>query len=140
MGKKMLIVSVSILLIVAVWLVFFRSTANAPAVLGQRSQILSDRAQNVFESLKAGDYQNATRDFNSGLKAQIHGKFDTLIAKAGPLKEYSITREGAIEDNSNHIYGVYITCKFERGTLWGIVNFDRQKQITRFSLYGSPHR
>jgi hypothetical protein len=33
---------------------------------------------------------------------------------------------------------VYITCTFERGTLWGVVEFDGANKIVNFSMYGHP--
>jgi len=126
MGKKMLIVSVSILLIVVVWMVFFHSTASGPG-----SQIMADRAQNVFDSLQAGDYQNAERDFSPRARAaltpqKLGQKWSEAMPKLGPLKRHTITRM----DDKN----VYITCVFEKHTLWGVVTFDRQKQISGLNL------
>ena len=140
MAKKILIVSVSVLLVVVVWLVFFRSK------LGPDPQFVNP-ALNVINSLNVGDYQNATRDFTPALKARmtdewLSPKWSQAIAMYGPLKECAVTRvtRGESESGLNNIYGVYITCTFERGPLYGIVKFDRQKQISQFDVYGSPQR
>ena len=140
MAKKALIVSVSVLLIVVVGLIFFHSK------LGPDPQFVNP-ALNVINSLNVGDYQKATRDFTPALKARMTNewlspKWSQAIAMYGPLKECVVTRvtRGESESGPNSIYGVYITYKFERGPLYGIVKFDRQKQISQFSIWGLPQR
>ena len=123
--KYVLIVSVSVLLVVVITLVFLHSRRNPYA----------DRAQNMIESLKTGDYQNAVADFNPPLKyvvsSQTMGQqWSRLIAKYGPLKQYSIAGMRA-ENNpyKTDKYGLYIICKFERGTKVLVLKFDRNKQV-----------
>jgi len=86
-----LIISVSILLVVMIGLIAFCSLTNAPG-----SGILADRALNVIDSLQAGDYKKATRDFPDRA-APIFGRklpavWPTVMAKAGPLKTRTIAR------------------------------------------------
>ena len=87
--KNVLIVSVSILLVVVIGLIAFCSLTNAPS-----SGIPADRALNVIDSLQAGDYKKATRDF-ADQTAPIFGRklravWPTVMAKAGPLKARTV--------------------------------------------------
>ena len=57
------------------------------------------------------------------------------IAKYGPLKQYSIADMGAENDPyRNNVYGVYITCKFERATKCMVVKFNRNRQVNFFDV------
>lgn len=124
-----LILCGAVLLIVVVGLIVFHRSTNAPG-----SGILADRALNVIDSLQAGDYRKATRDFADQV-APIFGQrlpalWPSVAAKVGPLKARAVTRaEGS---------KVYVTCTFERATLWCVVEFDAANKIINFSMYGHP--
>lgn len=133
--KKMLVISVSVLSVVVIGLLFLRNC---------NSRIFEGRALNVIESLQAGDFQKATNDFNSTSKAQMTPEqlgqaWSKTIAMFGPLREHTITYAGP-ETDARYICGVYITCKFEKGNLYGVVKFDSAKQIDMFALFGKPQR
>ncbi|MCX6345386.1 MAG: hypothetical protein NT018_10010 [Armatimonadetes bacterium] len=136
--KTMLIVSVSILLIVVIGLVFFHSKPSADPQF-------ANPALNVIDSLNAGNAQNAVRDFNARAKAQINPEllaqqWSKAISLLGPLKSRVITRAKGQSDGVN-IYSVYFTCTFEKGPpLYGVIKFDRQKQINVFKLDGKPQQ
>jgi len=124
--KTMLIVSVSILLIVVMGVIYLHNTSH--------SQMLAKRALNVIDSLQAGNYQQATRDFDlraaSIFGRQLPTLWPTVMAKAGALKSHTVTR---VDGNK-----VYITCIFEKGNLYGVVEFDDTNKIVNFSMYGHP--
>ncbi|MCX6345389.1 MAG: hypothetical protein NT018_10025 [Armatimonadetes bacterium] len=133
--KTMLIVSVSILLIVVIGLIAFHSSTNAPnSTSTPGSGILTDQALNVIDSMQAGNYQQATRDFDSRIaptfSQQLTALWPTVTAKAGALKSRTVTR---VDGNK-----VYITCIFEKGNLYGVVEFGSTNKIVNFSMYGQP--
>ena len=126
MGKKMLIVSISVLLIVVIGLIILPR---------MRSESIVDKAQNFVRSLQVGDCQNATRDFDVGLKTKMPPQrfgqqWSAVIAKAGPLKKYTITR---VEGDR-----VHFTCTFEKGTLYLMIRFVDKKQIVEFDFSSFP--
>lgn len=125
--KNVLVVCVAILLIVVIGLIVHSAHG---------SRVLADRALNVIDSLQAGDYQKATRDFAVEALPIFRGKlpvqWPTVIAKVGSLKARNVTR---VDRNA-----VHITCTFERATLYAVVDFDIQKNINGFTLSSKPQR
>ncbi len=133
MSKKnvLIVISAVIALVAVIGLIVFHGSTNATT---PGNQILADRALNVIDSLEAGNYQQATRDFSSRAVPLFSQKFPAMwpavTAKAGKLKARALAR---VEGNT-----VYITCTYENGDLWAKVEFDSTNQITNFSMYGHP--
>lgn len=143
--KRVLIIVSSVLLIAVIGLLGFRGTPGNGGDSGNPdAQLFADRALNVFASLKNGDFENATRDFNKQFKAvadpMLKQEWSKGLAVCGPLKEYVITHAEDDNESSHSIYCVYVTCRFEKGKLYGVVKFDPQKTISQFSVYGRPQR
>lgn len=126
-SKTIIIITACILLAMLIGLLIFRGSTSAadPRV---------DIALNTIDSLQAGNYQQATKDFNSQVAGVFFQKLSetwpTLRAKVGSLSSRSVTR---VDGNK-----VYVTCTFERGSLWGVVEFDATNKIVNFSMYGHP--
>jgi len=98
-------------------------------------------AQNVVESLKAGKFENAERDFHRDLALlltpkQFEQAWSKLTAKCGALQTYSIVKQGP-EPNSGR-YGMCLACKFEKATKWMVIKLESTKQIYKFGIYDTP--
>ncbi len=134
--KKAIIYGVcTLLVVIVVGLVLFlgkRGSASDP-------KLFAKRTMNVFDSLKAGDYENAMRDFNSQCRAQIspqqYGKlFEKMTKDFGPLQSYHIM---SAQDIKNHrFYKVEVMCIFERKKMAGLVMFDNaSKEIFQCGFF-----
>jgi len=107
------------------------------------SRMFASKAQGVIESLRASNYQDAVKDFNTPLKEaanpQVLGQqWSRIIEKYGPLEEYSIIYAGATVNDPSDIYAVYIKCKFHGITKYLVTKFDRYKQINYLDIRDTP--
>ena len=130
MTKKMLIVSVSVLLVVVVVLIVLRSRGDFRSC--------AERGQNLMESLQAGDYEKARRDLTPILSATINKDlWSRVIGAYGQLKKYTVTYTGPVNDRSDDQF-VCLTCEFEKGRRWMVLVFDKTRRVRIFSLCETP--
>lgn len=163
--KKALIVS-ACCLIVLTGLAFFRGTPGNHGNSGNPdAQLFAGQALNVVKSLQSGDCRNAMKDFDGGLTwiasptspiycgtdsnprprprvaaEQLSVHWSDLIRARGQCREYFVTHAEDNYDDRSCIYTVYVTCKFERGTLYAVVKFGPQKKISDFRMWDKPQR
>ncbi|MCX6345384.1 MAG: DUF3887 domain-containing protein [Armatimonadetes bacterium] len=111
----------------------------------QSDSVLVSRALSVFDSLQAGKYQEAEKDFHSIVKAKVSPEnlgqlWTKTVTKFGPLKSRSVTGTYIMNNVKGNgvIPGVYkaveLDLVFERGTLHGHIPFDPNKEITGLSI------
>lgn len=136
MKKALIVILVSVLLIIMAGPIGFCGKPNDP------DPRFANCAMNVINSMKAGDYQNAVKDFNAPLRSKatpesLSKEWSKMTNMLGPLKDCVITH-GEPETGPDSIYGVYFTCRFKRGiSLDGVIKFDADGKITDFQMRNS---
>jgi len=132
--RSVLIVSACILLIVVIGLVFFH---------GRSDSVIVSRALNVIDSLQAGNYQAALKDFHSGVgSANVLGQeWAKAVAMFGPLRSRTVI--GTRVTNNAGGKGVpgkivELSLVFERGTLYGHIPFDPGDYIVDLRIDRHP--
>lgn len=130
-NKNVLIISIS-LLIVVVGLIVFRSTTSD-------AKIIENRTRHIIESLNAGNYQGAMRDYSEIARAQatpdrFRQGWSSIVAGNGSFKNLNITRTGAEGDPRF----VCFTCEFEKGVNYGCTVFNNSNEVIGFGLFDTP--
>ncbi len=136
--RNVLIVSVSVLLIVVIGLIFFH---------GRSDSTIESRALNVVDSLQAGKYQEAVKDFRDNLRAMgssevLGQQWAKAVAMFGPLRKRTVigTHVTNNASGSSTIPGacktVELCIEFEKGTLYGHIPFDSNNQIIDLKIDG----
>ena len=136
MKKALIVISVSVLLIIMAGPIGFCGKPNDP------DPRFANSAMNVINSMKAGDYQNAVKDFNAPLRSKatpesLSKEWSKITNMLGPLKDCVITH-GEPETGPDSIYGIYFTCRFKRGmSVDGVIKFDADGKIAYFKMHNS---
>lgn len=107
--------------------------------------VLTTKALSFIDSMQAGNYQEAQKQFYSGMKARLSpealGKlWERITTQYGPLKSRTVKGTYVMPGarGKGVIPGVYraveLDLVFEKGSLYGHIPFDPNNEITGLSI------
>jgi fermentation-respiration switch protein FrsA (DUF1100 family) len=94
------------------------------------------RAQEIVESIAAGDYAAAVEEFDDTLRQalppdQLAQAWDSLVENAGPFQEITATRASTSTGGTRV---VFVTCRFEQSSTDVKIVFDGGGKVTGLSF------
>lgn len=134
MKKNLLIISTCLMLIVVIALIVHHVRADSS---------IEGRALNVINSMQAGNYEAALKDFHvgAGSPAALGEQWKKTVALFGPMKQCTVTGTHATNTaGGKAVPGktVELSLVFEKGTLYGHFPFDSGNQIVDLKLDSRP--
>lgn len=113
-------------------LVLLMSFVGACGDSGKEKQTddLTARARDIVGSLEKGDFVTPTKSFDATMKRELapdglKKAWESLVEKMGAFEAVTVVRK----EKSGGYDIVYVTCRFEKGSVDVKVVFDKNKQI-----------
>jgi hypothetical protein len=109
-----------------------------------KSSMHAKRAQNVFNLLQTGQYQQFEAEFNSAsrdakIPKLLADEWARLVAELGPFKECTVVRAEPVNYGSIKKNTVHLICEFQSGKRYVAITYDTTESISGFSMGESEH-
>ena len=125
----------ALIAVTAIWAVKIKAgevmpTQKASQEPGTEAESIETLARNLVNSLAKGDFKKATENFDETMKKALPAEklqeaWNSITIQYGPFVEQTGTRR----TNILQYDVIFVTCKFEKGTLDTKVVFNGKKQI-----------